>query len=124
MAVCLSVKQPWAWAIMQGLKDVENRTWFTSYRGPLAIHAGKSFDREALAFIKNSGVDVPDDDDLVFGAVIGFVDIVDCRKGVRSRWAMRQHWHWVLSRPRPIDPVPLRGRLGLFNVDDELLRTV
>lgn len=40
----LTVKQPWASAIMAGLKRVENRTWRTDYRGPLAIHAGSSID--------------------------------------------------------------------------------
>jgi hypothetical protein len=36
----LTVQQPWAWAIVQGFKDVENRTTMWHYRGPLAIHAG------------------------------------------------------------------------------------
>jgi hypothetical protein len=36
----LTVQQPWAWAIIHGGKDVENRTQAWSYRGPLAIHAG------------------------------------------------------------------------------------
>jgi len=34
----LSVKQPWATYICAGLKDVENRTWTTDYRGRLLIH--------------------------------------------------------------------------------------
>ena len=40
----LSVRQPWAWAIIHGGKDVENRNWDTKFRGRLAIHAGKQFD--------------------------------------------------------------------------------
>jgi hypothetical protein len=39
---CLTVCQPWAWAIVHGRKHVENRTWATDYRGPLLIHAGGS----------------------------------------------------------------------------------
>ena len=39
---CLSILQPWAWAIIHGGKDVENRTWRTAYRGPLLIHASLS----------------------------------------------------------------------------------
>ena len=39
----LSVRQPWAWLLCEGLKDVENRNWRTNYRGELFIHAGKSF---------------------------------------------------------------------------------
>ena len=40
----LSVRQPWAWLIVAGYKDIENRTWSTPYRGELAIHASSSFD--------------------------------------------------------------------------------
>jgi hypothetical protein len=36
----LSIRQPWAWLIVQGHKPIENRTWPTTYRGPLLIHAG------------------------------------------------------------------------------------
>lgn len=47
----LTIKQPWASAIMAGLKRVENRTWRTDYRGPLAIHAGLS---RALLYVRSS----------------------------------------------------------------------
>ena len=39
---CLSVCEPWAWAIIHGPKGIENRSWATAYRGPLLIHASKS----------------------------------------------------------------------------------
>ena len=39
---CLTICQPWAWAIVAAGKDVENRTRPTRYRGPLLIHAGAS----------------------------------------------------------------------------------
>ena len=38
----LSIRQPWAWLIVHGHKDVENREWATDYRGPLLIHASKT----------------------------------------------------------------------------------
>jgi len=38
------IRQPWAWLIVHGYKDVENRTWSTKYRGPILIHAGKTLD--------------------------------------------------------------------------------
>lgn len=37
----LSIRQPWAWAIVNAGKRVENRTWETRYRGPILIHAAK-----------------------------------------------------------------------------------
>jgi hypothetical protein len=42
----LSIRQPWAWLIVHGFKPVENRDWATDYRGPLAIHAGKTCTRK------------------------------------------------------------------------------
>ena len=44
----LSIRQPWAWAIVAGFKPVENRTWKTGYRGPLLIHAGLREDVEDI----------------------------------------------------------------------------
>ena len=47
---CLTIKQPWAWLIFndsgvnKGLKNIENRTWHTNIRGPVAIHTSKKID--------------------------------------------------------------------------------
>lgn len=49
----LSIRQPWAWLIMTGLKDIENRTWNTDFRGRFAIHASKKFDWDALIVLNN-----------------------------------------------------------------------
>jgi hypothetical protein len=38
----LTLHQPWATAVAEGIKTIETRSWSTSYRGPLAIHAGVS----------------------------------------------------------------------------------
>jgi hypothetical protein len=45
----LIIRQPWAWAVVYAGKDVENRTWQTSYRGPLLIHAAKDDDPAGVA---------------------------------------------------------------------------
>ena len=44
--LALSIRQPWAWLIVNGFKDVENRTWGTQHRGPLLIHASMTFDED------------------------------------------------------------------------------
>lgn len=49
----LSIKQPWAWLICKGYKDVENRNWGTSYTGRIYIHASKNFDNSAFNFIRD-----------------------------------------------------------------------
>jgi hypothetical protein len=35
----LSIRQPWAWLIIAGIKDIENRRWATNHRGPILVHA-------------------------------------------------------------------------------------
>jgi hypothetical protein len=40
----ISIRQPWASLIVSGLKDVENGTWPTRYRGPVLIHASQRAD--------------------------------------------------------------------------------
>ena len=73
----LSVRQPWAWAIVALDKDVENRTWATNRRGPLLVHAGKTYDHEGRDFIENEmGIAVPDE--LPRGGIVGQADLVDC----------------------------------------------
>lgn len=47
----LSLRQPWAWAVVHGYKDVENRSWSTKHRGPLLIHASKQLDPEGFRFL-------------------------------------------------------------------------
>ena len=44
----LSIRQPWAWLIVAGYKDVENRTWATDFRGRIYVHAGQRYDNQAL----------------------------------------------------------------------------
>ena len=44
----ISIKQPWVSLIMSGDKKYEFRTWKTNYRGPLYIHASKSYKKEIV----------------------------------------------------------------------------
>ena len=118
----LTVLQPWAWAIAAGHKRVENRTWATGYRGPLAIHAGKSDRMLALGreFLERRGVIVPADNDLVYGAVIAVATLVDCvpaDDASSDPWAFGP-WCWRLADVRALDvPVSCRGRQNLFAVE-------
>jgi len=118
---CLSIRQPWAWAIIHAGKDFENRTWGTTYRGPLLIHAGKTFDkddRESIEII--SGIQVPEG--LPLGGIVGQVEITDCIKvgyGIHddiSPWLFGE-FGWRLANPRPLPFTPMKGRLGLFEVE-------
>ncbi|MCF0234627.1 MAG: ASCH domain-containing protein, partial [Thermoguttaceae bacterium] len=73
----LTVRAPWAWAIMAGLKRVENRSWKSSFRGCVAIHAGCSPDSDADAATVFNELQIKSPPNLIRGAIIGLVDLVD-----------------------------------------------
>lgn len=123
--LCLSVRQPFAWGLVQPgqqpgscLKGIENRTWPTKYRGPLLIHAGSS--RQALGRGRFLFPTLPPDDCLHFGKIIGLVDLVDVVP--LNRVAGQPHaegpWCWIVANPVAFPrPVRIPGRLMLFPVD-------
>jgi hypothetical protein len=111
----LTVRQPWATLIIAGLKDVENRSWTTSYRGRLAIHAGGTLDKEGLDeyadLVESLG-------ELPRGAMIGAVVLADVTQGSKSPFAMAGQYHWLLRDPKAFaEPVPMAGRPGLWEWD-------
>lgn len=141
----LSVKQPWAWLICAGYKDVENRSWTTNYRGPLYIHAGKSFDWDALNYLEWENPAAAKaiiehfklDRSMVltscklnpnamdeFGAIVGCVDLVGVETNASSKWAEPGLYHWMVANPMQIEPIPLRGQLQIFKaeIDESLIR--
>ena len=120
---CLSLRPVWAWAVIFGGKTIENRTWKTDYRGPLAIHASGSMqgaDDAAAEVTRICGTEVPYTLDC--GAVIGVVDLADCLdaaaplKRADARWASRGCYHWVLRNPRPCRPFDVKGKLRLWDI--------
>lgn len=126
----LTVKQPWAWAIAAGHKDIENRSWITHHRGPLAIHAGLTWDRqgqqECRSVLEDMGVVKPGEQVgerhlLATGAVVAVIDLVDIcddRRCKCSAWAAIGAVHWKLRNARPLaEPVPATGRQGLWDID-------
>ena len=138
----ITVRQPWAWAIMHGGKGVENRTRNIAggYRGPLVIHAGlaplEQHNMASRAHRMAHGTETPTV--VHFGAALGVVDLVDshrsgmegglaCPPGCHeyalcSPWAEAFAQHLTLANPRPFaKPIPYRGALGLWEFPDELL---
>jgi hypothetical protein len=134
----LTVRQPWAWAIVHGGKDVENRTRNLAggYRGPVAIHAGLTDDdaaydddmiRQALSECDDGWLLAEEVGTL--GAFVGVVDLdsvhhdSDHGRGHRcSPWAQSDLWHNVVTNPRPLpQPIPARGMLGLWTPTADVL---
>jgi hypothetical protein len=134
--LALSIQQPWAQLIALGRKRIETRGWRTAHRGPLAIHASKSFaeasrqlcfqepfrrDLAAAGFIHSA--------DLPRGAIIGTVELVACvpSDSILDELTDAERlygdlgpglWAWRLADARPLDlPLPMTGHLGLFKVE-------
>jgi hypothetical protein len=111
----LSVRQPYAWLIIHGHKDIENRTWPTRYRGAFLVHAsatlhGTADQREGLrSWVRQRfGVEVPEDDDLERGGIVGEASVVDVVKRSSSPW-FTGPVGFVLDKARPF----VRLRWGL-----------
>ena len=109
----LSIRQPFSTLILTGEKVEEFRSWYTHHRGPLAVHAGSTLARDAFdAHPHLSPAKVKR------GVILGVVDVTDCVEEVYGGYA------WILARPRWLkQAIPLKGRLGLFDVEisDHLL---
>jgi ASCH domain len=107
----LSIKQPWAWLIASGHKDIENRTWLTSYRGPFLIHAGKRYDGDRRDW---DWPDIQRPEGFDMGGIVGVAELVDCVTNRRSRW-FRGPYGFVIRDARPLPFRACRGALRFFN---------
>lgn len=118
----LSIQQPWALLIVQGLKRVENRSWHTGFRGRLLIHAGKQVDADAWAWVAERfpRITLPEPDAVLRGGIVGEARMIACverRKG--DPW-FSGPWGFVLTDVRPLPFRACRGQLGLFDVPPEI----
>jgi hypothetical protein len=120
----LTVRQPHAHLLIYGspnarLKDVENPSKPTRYRGTLLIQASAKVDQAAYADYITEGIALPPADELVTGAIIGSVQVIGCVRDSRSRRAIPGYCHWLTAAPRAADPViPLKGQLSMFDAPD------
>lgn len=120
--VCLTVRQPWAWLIIHGGKDIENRSRGIHYRGPVLIHAARGMTEDeyydAWDYADDIGVEVPTMDVINHqrGGIIGSVEIVDCVSRSDSPWFCGPHG-FVLRNPQPLPFHPCRGCLGFWKIE-------
>ena len=113
----LSIKQPWAELILRGLKDVENRTWETAYRGQFIIHAGKKLDAEAYRRLSpyHEFKELP-------SGILGVCELVSCSLVVSSGWHEPGYGGlYLMGIRRFTRPIPFNGRQCFFDVPDELV---
>lgn len=122
MIPALTISQPWASLIANGDKQVENRTWKTDYRGPLAIHAGSG----TQYLTRNQQAGYPT------GGIIAVATLVGCWQVdlLRSTsFSIDEHqwqyiegpWCWLLEDVLHVDFLPCPGKLGLWTVNQPLV---
>jgi hypothetical protein len=117
----LSIRQPWAWLIVNGHKDIENRTWPTMFRGEFLIHASKGMTRDEyeqashFAFHVYGGCDLglPNFEALERGGIVGIAEITDCVSSSKSPWFVGEYG-FVLRNACRLPFKPMRGMLGFF----------
>jgi len=130
--LALSIRQPWAWLICRPdtadprergrlylsgeMKPVENRTWGTSVRGDVFIHASKQLDTASVEYVLQQypGILLPAEYET--GGIVGRARLVDCVTGHGSRWAVAGQKQFVLAGVRPLPFVPCKGQLKFFEV--------
>lgn len=131
MIKVLTLREPWASLILYGFKTIETRSWYTSYRGDLYIHAGKHpidmCDSRAAKVIDY--IPTPHDS---FGHIILKCTLSDCvridehlAKAIQKSDPVNYccgdfttgRYAWILANIQPITPLKATGHLGLWNFD-------
>lgn len=116
----LSIRQPWAWLIVNGYKPIENRSWRTWFRGSLLIHAAKGMTRaeyeDAASLCSTLKVSLPAFDELERGGIVGQAYLYDCLDHSRSPWFFGKYG-FELADAKRLPFMPCKGRLGFFEVD-------
>lgn len=129
----LTIKQPWAYLFASGAKKIETRSWSTTFRGELFIHASTKASSHDLELCRLEPVFrkfIPDMQVLVTGAIIGKVDIIDClpiSKVCPSEQERRMgdyrpnRFGWVAAEGSAelIRPILCQGKLGIWKFEIE-----
>ena len=123
----LSLTQPWATLITDYGMNVENRTWNTKFRGVFTIHATKTVNQDDFNFCRKAFKISIDENDVPFGAIIGFAELthVITENEVTSetkKWFLGTYGFVMTNVVKLKTPVPAKGSLNFWNLDEEILK--
>ncbi len=139
---CISIRQPWAWLIVRPdlsdheerriasehghIKDIENRSWPTTKRGPILIHAAKAYSRREHSSMSEHlatkmGIELPSYETMQRGGIVGRATLTDSVREHPSPWKIPDQWGFVLEDSAATPFVPWRGQLGWFLVPSETI---
>lgn len=128
----LTIKQPFASLIAEGIKEYEFRTWKTKYRGELLIHAGKGIDKKAMKKFEKYKLDYPS------GCIIAKVNLTDCiqiddlaREMLQAKnplvyESVIKHPEWdgfgfKMENVKKIEPIFINGKLSMWEYEGEII---
>lgn len=130
----LSVQEPFALLEVMGIKDIENRVWKTDYRGRIYIHACARKTGKLKYQLTDSQKSVVSgypivksllNEDVMYSAIIGHVDLIDIVEDSKSIWALEDHYHWMLGNPvmyeNPV--INVKGNLGFWDCSGYLTKS-
>lgn len=131
----ISLWQPWATAMALGLKVVETRHWRHGYRGPLAIHAAKRWQRDERDWARElaENYDTPELAEPPLGAIVavGMLCRIDRTEDARERLGEMElmlgnyapgRFAWLFQDVRALpSPIPFKGAQGIFEIPDDLI---
>lgn len=133
----ISIRAPWWWYILYAGKDIENRDWPTSYRGPVLIHASSwwvhhearddNLSARRMAVDAGYGGITPNTAEAREwmqprgGHIVGVAEIVDCVEASDSPWFVGRYGFKLGTVSAFKHPIPCKGALGLFNVPDDFI---
>lgn len=121
----LTLKQPWATLVAEGIKKYEFRSWKTNYRGKILIHAGTGIDKKELEKFRDLNLEFPSK------KILAEVEIEDClelndelnkkiiaEKNIAYGSKYRTGYAWKLTNSKKINnDKEVKGQLGLWNID-------
>ena len=125
----ITIKQPFATLIAEGLKEYEFRTWKTKFRGEILIHAGKGIDKKAMERYKHLNLDYPS------GKIIAKAKITDCiyvddklkeqlqqkdplvYYGILKKDSDWDGYGFKLENIEKIEPIEINGKLSLWDYE-------
>ena len=126
----LSLTEPYATLIKNGIKTIETRSWKTSYRGRLYIHASSTKIPKTYKDNKEL-MSLVDINDLNYGNIICMCDLVDCvemtdefindiKKNRKNEYITgiysNGRYAWIFKNIEILDnPIKTKGHLGIWN---------
>lgn len=148
----LSIRQPWAWAMLHAGKDIENRDWPTWFRGRFAVHAAKGMTvqeyRDGIAYIHQAFIAnvlrnpmtvqfgdgrlsvasgelvTPGFDEITRGAIVGVAVIDDCVQSSDSPWFQGTHGFVLRGAIALPEPIPCKGALNFWDVPSDIVAQI